>query len=102
MPEPKKKKKNSNRAYQLVKDLTSEKQGRSTTIPESSGKCLSDETEILSRWPELYNHESCGDSAVLDCSQPPDEDLQPILHEEVQSAVASLKRESLLELTIYQ
>ena len=24
-------------------------------------------------------HESCGDSAVLDCSQPPEEDLQPIL-----------------------
>ena len=36
--------------------------------------------------------ESCGDNAVLDCSQSPEEDLQPILREEVEIAVASLKR----------
>ena len=52
--------------------------------------------EILSRWTEycseLYNYESCGDNSVLDCSQPPEEDLQPILREEVEIAVASLKR----------
>ena len=36
--------------------------------------------------------ESCGDNAVLDCSQPPEEDLQPILREEVEIAVASLKK----------
>ena len=40
---------------------------------------------------ELYNYESCGDNTVLDCSQPPEEDLQPILREEVEIAVASLK-----------
>ena len=89
-------KNNSKRAYQLVKDLTSEKQGRSSTIQDKSGKCLTEEKEILSRWTEycseLYNYESCGDSAVLDCSQPPEEDLQPILHEEVEIAVASLKK----------
>ena len=34
---------------------------------------------------ELYNHESCGDNAVLDCSQPL-EDLQPILRGEVEIA----------------
>ena len=49
-----------------------------------------------SRWTEycseLYNYESCGDNAVLDCSQPPEEDLQPILREEVEIAVASLKK----------
>ena len=33
-------KNNSKRAYQLVKDLTSEKQGRSSTIQDKSGKCL--------------------------------------------------------------
>ena len=33
-----------------------------------------------------------GDNAVLDCSQPPEEDLQPILREEVEIAVASLKK----------
>ena len=89
-------KNNSKRAYQLVKDLTSEKQGRSSTIQDRSGKCLTEELEILSRWTdycsELYNHESCGDNTVLDCSQSPDEDLQPILREVVESAVASLKK----------
>ena len=80
-------KNNSKRAYQLVKDLTSEKQGRSSTIQGKSGKCLTEEKEILGRWTEycseLYNYESCGDNTVLDCSQPPEEDLQPILREEV-------------------
>ena len=89
-------KNNSKRAYQLVKDLTSEKQGRSSTIQDKSGKCLTEEKEILSRWTEyfseLYNYESCGDNTELDCSQPPDEDLQPILREEVEIAVASLKK----------
>ena len=54
-------KNNSKRAYQLVKDLTSEKQGRSSTIQDKSGKCLTEEKEILSRWTEycseLYNYE---------------------------------------------
>ena len=85
-------KNNSKRAYQLVKDLTSEKQGRSSTIQDKSGKCLTEEKEILSRWTELYNYESCGDNAVLDCSQPPEEDLRPILREEVEISVASLKK----------
>ena len=89
-------KNNSKRAYQLVKDLTSEKQGRSSTIQDKSGKCLTEEKNILSRWTEycseLYNYESCGDNALLDCSQPPEEDLQPILREENEIAVASLKK----------
>ena len=78
-----------------MKDLTSEKQGRSSTIQDKSGKCFTEENEIVSRRIEycsaLYNYESCGDNAVLDCSQPPEEDLQPILREEVETAVASLK-----------
>ena len=72
-------KNNSKRAYQLAKDPTSEKQGRSSTIQDKSGICLTEEKEILSRWikycSELYNYESCGDNAVLDCSKPPEEDL---------------------------
>ena len=35
---------------------------------------------------------SCGDNAILDCSQPPEEDLHPIFREEVEIAVASLKK----------
>ena len=84
--------KHNSNAYQLAKALTSEKQGRSSTIQGKSGKYLTEEKEILSRWteycPELYNYESCGDNAVLDCSQPPEEALQPILREEVEIAVA--------------
>ena len=45
-------KNNSNRAYQLEKDLTSEKQGRSSTIQGRSGKCVTEEQEILSKWTE--------------------------------------------------
>ena len=90
-------KNNSKRAYQLVKDPTSEKQGRSSTIQDTSGKCLTEEKEILSRWTEycseLYNYETCGDNAVLDCNQPLEEDLHSILREEVELAVASLKTE---------
>ena len=33
-------KNNSKKAYQLVKDLTTEKQGKSTTIQDKSGMCL--------------------------------------------------------------
>ena len=58
-------KNNSKRAYQLVKDLTSEKKGRSSAIQNRYGNCLTEEHEILSRWTEycseLYNHESCGE-----------------------------------------
>ena len=68
----------------------------SSTIQGKSGKCLTEEKGILNRWTEccseLYNYESCGDDAVLDCSQPTEEDLQPILREEVEIAVASLKK----------
>ena len=52
-------KNNRKRAYQLEEDLTSEKQGRSSTIQVKSGKCLTEGKEILSRWTEycskLYN-----------------------------------------------
>ena len=61
-----------------------------------SWKCLTEEKEIPSRWTEyrseMYNHESCGDDTILDCNQPPEEDLQPILREEVENAEALLKK----------
>ena len=34
---------NSKRAYQLVKDLTTVKQGKATTVQDCSGKCLTEE-----------------------------------------------------------
>ena len=40
-------KNNSKTAYQLVKDLTTVKQGKATTVLDRSGKCLTQEREIL-------------------------------------------------------
>ena len=81
-------KNNSKKAYQLDKDLTKEKQGKSTTIRDKLGTCLTEENEILNRWTEycsdLYNYE---DPIVLDCPQIPDEEHRPILQEEVEAAV---------------
>ena len=45
-------KNNSKRAYQLVKELAPEKQDRSSTIQDKSGKWITEEKEILSRWTE--------------------------------------------------
>ena len=65
------KKSNSKRAYQLVKDLTTVKQGKATTVQDRSGKCLTDEQQILNRWTEycseLYNYKANGDPSVLNC-----------------------------------
>ena len=36
-------KKNSKTAYRLVKDLTTVKQGKATTVQDRSGKCLMEE-----------------------------------------------------------
>ena len=43
---------NSKRAYQLVKDLTTVKRGKATTVQDRSGKCLTEERQILNRWTE--------------------------------------------------
>ena len=67
----------------------------STTIQDKSGKCLTEENEILNRWTEycsdLYNYETDGDPIVLDCPQIPHEEHHPILRKEVEAAVKSLK-----------
>ena len=77
-------KNNSKRTYQLVKGLTTVKQGKATTVQASSGRCITEEREILNRWTkhstELYNHEANGDPSVLDCPQMDTEDDHPILH----------------------
>ena len=89
-------KNNSKRAYQLVKDLTTVKQGKSTTIQDRSGKFLREEQQILNRWTkycsELYNHKASGDSSVLNCLQTDTEDDHPILCKEVETAVQSWKK----------
>ena len=76
-------KNNSKRAYQLVKDLTTVKQGKATTVQDRSGKCLTEERQILNRWTEycteLYNYKANGDTSVLNCTQTDTEDDHPIL-----------------------
>ena len=88
-------KNNSKKAYQLMKDLTV-KQGKATTVQDRSGKCLTEERQILNRWTEycfeLYNHKANGDLSVLNCTQTDTEDDHPILHREVEAAVQSLKK----------
>ena len=84
---------NSKKAYQLVKELTSSKQGRTTTIQDKAGKCLTKEQNILKRWTEycseLYAH-TTGDPKVLDVPPPINNDSYSILREEV--AVKSRKK----------
>ena len=67
-----------------------------TTDQDRSGKCLTEEREILNRWieycSELYNHKANGDPLVLDCPQTGTEDDHPILRKEVEAAVQPLKK----------
>ena len=88
-------KNNSKKAFQLVKDLTSSKQGRTTTIQDKNGKRLTEDKDILNRWTEycseLYNHKAKGDPEVLKRPPVTNTDSHPILREEVEAAVKSLK-----------
>ena len=90
-------KNNSKRAYQLVKDLTIVKQGKATTVRDRSGKCLTEERQILNRWTEycseLYTYKASGDPSVLNCPQTDTEDDYPLLRREVEAAVQPLKKE---------
>ena len=89
-------KNSSKKAYQIVKEMTSVNKGINTTIHDKSGKCLTEEQQILNRWTEycseLYNHNNNGDPVVLNCPQTTEEDDYPILREEVEAAVKSLKK----------
>ena len=98
-------KNSSKRAFQVIKDLTSEKKGRINTIQDKSGKCLTEKRKIINRWTEycteLYNSQTKGHAAVLDrpmntevLDRPmtTEEDNFSILREEVEAAVKSLKK----------
>ena len=79
-----------------MKDLTTVKQGKATTVQDRSGKHLTGEREILNRLTEycteLYNHKANGGPSVLYCPQTGTEDDHPILRKEVEAAVQSLKK----------
>ena len=67
-----------------------------TTIQDRSGKCLTDERQILNRWTEYcsepYNYKANGDPSVLNCPQTDTEDDHPILRREVEAAVQLSKK----------
>ena len=89
-------KNNSKRAYQLVRDLTTVKRGKATTVQNRSGKCLTEERQILNRWTEycseLYNYKTNGDPSVLNCPQTDTVDDHLILRREAETAVQPLKK----------
>ena len=84
------------REYQLVKELTTVKQGKATAVYDRSGKCLTEERQILNRLTEycsaLYNYKANGEPSVLNCPQTDTVDDHPILCREVEAAVQSLKK----------
>ena len=79
-----------------MKDLTTVKQGKATTVQDRSGKCLTEERQKQNRWTEycseLYNYKANGDPSVLNYPQTDTEDDHPILRKEVEAAVKSLKK----------
>ena len=87
--------KHSKKPCPLVKELASSKQGRTTTILDKAGKCLTEEQDVLNRWieycSELYTH-TTGDPKVLDVTPLINNDIYPILRDEVEAAVKSLKK----------
>ena len=63
--------------------MTSSKQGRTTTIQDTAGKCLTEEQDILKRsieyFSELYTHTTTGDPKVLDVPPSTNHDSYAIL-----------------------
>ena len=87
---------NAKKAYQVVKELNSNKQGRLNTILDKNGKCLIESKDILNRWTEysadLYSYRVTGDIKNLKTSLRTDTDNFPVLREEVEEAVKFLKK----------
>ena len=86
---------NTKRAYQTVKELTNTKQRRVSVIQDNTGKRLTEEHDVLTRFTvycsDLYNHESNGDTTILNGPYDTNDDKFPILREEVEVAVKYLK-----------
>ena len=89
---------NSKKAYQTVKDLTVQQQCKASSIQRKSGKCLTEEKDVLNRWTEycsdLYNHQADKDNNILcrDNLENMDNNPPPILLSEVIWAVEALKK----------
>ena len=79
-----------------MKELISSKQGRSTAVRDNAGKYLTEVQDILYWWTEycseFYTHTTTGDPKVLDVPPPINNGSYPILREEVEAVVESLKK----------
>ena len=84
-------KNNSKKAYQLVKDLTTEKQGKPTTIQDKSGWCLTKSLTGGQRTAQIFTTMCDVDQVLPDCPQIRDKEHHLILREEVEAAVKALK-----------
>ncbi|XP_068250327.1 uncharacterized protein [Palaemon carinicauda] len=83
--EEKLEKNNSRRAFQIVKDLTKPKPARVSTIQDKAGNCLTEEEDILK------SYQINGDPNVTLCHKSSNNDDFPVLREEVEEAIRSLK-----------
>ena len=71
------------------------KQSKVTNIQDKYGKCLTEGEDKAKRWTEycsvLYTFQNKGDPNVLICQEPKEEGEFPILRQEVESAIKTLK-----------
>ena len=92
-------------AYRIVKELTNTKQRHVSVIQDKTGKCLTEEHEVLTRFTEycsdLYNHGSNGDTTILNGPHDTNDDNSPIVRAEAEAAVKCLKRGNHQETTTY-
>ena len=86
---------NTKKAYQIVNELTKEKDKIIVNVHDKDGKYITDKTEVLKRWmeycSELYTHNAEGDISVLTVNEPSDQDNFHILESEVKAAIQALK-----------
>ena len=86
---------NTKKAFQLVKTLTKQQQGNVNNIQHKGGKCLTEGEDKTKRWTEycseLYTFQNKGDLSVLICQEPTEDGEFPIIRQEVESAIKTLK-----------
>ena len=87
----------SKNVYSTLKSLTKTNQLRTDVINDQEGKLITDSKKVLKRWTEyckgLYNYKIHPDTSLLQTDLPSTdgEDSLPIMKEEVEAAVWSLK-----------
>ncbi|KAL8610857.1 hypothetical protein ACOMHN_056712 [Nucella lapillus] len=90
---------NSKVAFKSLKTLSKIQQAKSSVIKDNNGSLLTEETEVLRRWTEycqeLYNYELKPDTSFLKNASNTNTEAKdsPILQEEVEKAVHSLKND---------